>query len=420
MRSGQVRFVICLLLFAICYLLFKNMTVCHLNIIGFRAAVAAVKDRSLQGRPYVIAGTTGGRSLALDCSPEAVRQGVTPGTALAVAERRITGLIVLPPDPPAYGIMNNELEKIASQYAPVWENDRAGNLYLDITGTTGIFGPPVDCSSRILRDLLQKTEIKPAAAVACNKLVSKVATRSIKPTGLIQIHEETEADYLSHQDIQLLPGMGAKLLKTATVTGIEEIGEIAALSQAEALSLFGKHGTTLRNMALGIDNSPVFDRNGKRGITRQADFNEDVIDETVIQGAIFSLAEHGGLEMRCNKLGALYILLTVFYADGMKAEGMEKSSRPFVLDREIGLAAFKIFKKIAVRRIRIRSIGLSLEGFTPLWYEPDLFEPETETKNRQLQEAVDKIQNRYGVGKITRGLVLAAKKNERGLANYAN
>jgi len=27
-----------------------------------------------------------------------------------------------------------------------------------------------------------------------------------------------------------------------------------------------------------------------------------------------------------------------------------------------------------------------------------------------LQEAVDKIQNRYGVGKITRGLVLAAKK----------
>jgi len=406
----------------------KERAITHLNIIGFKAAVAAVKDKSLRDRPFVIAGATGGRSLALDCSPEAVRQGVTPGTALALAERKISDLIILPPDPASYELMNKEIEKVAERYAPLWENDRQGNLYLDLTGTSSLFGRSVDCTSRILRDILEQAEIRPAAAVASNKLVSKVATRSIRPMGFMQVLNGTEADFLSHQDIHILPGMGAKLMKTAAVVGIREIGEIACLSEGSAVSLFGKHGVMLRNMALGIDNSPVLDVNGKQRILQQADFNEDVIDSSAVQGAILGLAEHGGLEMRRNKLGATVINLTVNYADGMSAEGTEKGKLTsgrcgsFVLDRDIGNAAYRIFKKIAVRRIRIRSLGLSLESLVPLGYEVDLFEPENEEKERHLQEAVDVIQNKFGAGKITRGIVLAAmnnngKKKSAGLLN---
>ena len=380
----------------------------HLNIIGFKAAVAGIKDKNLQQRPYVIAGATGGRSLALDCSPEAVRQGVTPGTSLSAAQRRINDLIILPPDPQAYELMNKELEKVAQRYAPLWENDRQGNLFLDLTGTTNIFGRSVDCTSRILRDIFEQAQIKPAAAVAANKLVSKVATRSIRPMGFMQVLNGTEADFLSHQDIRFLPGMGAKLLKTAAVTGIKEIGEIAALTDEGAFSLFGKHGITLRNMALGIDTSPVIDRSGIQNITQQADFSEDVINETAIMGAIEALAEHGGLKMRNEKLGAKTLRLAVIYSDSMEAQGFEKPKRPLVIDSEIRKTAAAVYEKIVIRRIRIRSITLNLEDLIPLGYQPDLFEPENETKNRRLQEAADKMQNRFGIGKITKGLVLAA------------
>ena len=386
----------------------RERTVCHLNIIGFRAAVAAAKDKSLRGRPYVIAGAAGGRSLALDCSPEAIRQGVTPGMALAVAERRIKDLQVLPPDLPSYELMNAEIEKVANRYAPVWENDQAGNLYLDITGTAGLFGPPVDCSSRVLRDIFDQTEILPAAAVAVNKLVSKVATRTIRPAGLIQVHAGTEAEFLAHQDIRILPGMGPGLLKTALVTGIREIGEIAALSVHEALSVFGRKGSILRTMAQGIDDSLVTEANSERRITRQADFIEDVVDEVCIRGALEVLTEHAGLEMRRDKLGASLIGLKILYSDGVRADGQEKQKRLCVLDRDIAAAGERIFRKSAPRRLRVRSIGMSLEGLCPLGYEADLFEPEPEFKNRKLQETVDGIQNRYGTGTVTKGLVLAS------------
>ena len=389
-------------------------SIVHLNIVGFKAAVAAVKDKGLHVHPFVIAGASGGRSLALDCSPEAIKEGITPGMAIAVAQRRVKDLSILSPDIPAYETMNKELERVVSLYAPVWENDKAGNLYLDITGTSRIFGPPADCSSRILQEIMDHTEIRPVAAVSSNKLVSKVATRTIRPKGLIQVNAGTEAEFLSHQDIRLLPGMGQGLLRTVAVTGIKEIGEIASLSVNEALSIFGKKGLLLRNMAQGIDGSRVEERKGERRISQQADFNEDVIKETAIRGAIETLAEHGGLLMRREKLGTTIICMAIVYADGVRTEGQEKAHRPWVLDYDIMETAERIFRKVANRRLRVRSIGLSLEGLTPLGYEPDLFELEIENKNRKLQEAIDKIQNRYGAEKIARGMVLAASSKQGG------
>ena len=385
----------------------KERAITHLNIIGFKSAVAAAKDKSLRGRPYVIAGAAGGRALALDCSPEAIRQGLAPGMTLAAAERRVKDLAVLPPDLPAYMLMNSELEKVAAQYAPAWENDGAGNLYLDITGTAGLFGPPADCSSRILRDIYYKAEISPATAVACNKLVSKVATRTIRPTGLIQIRAGTEREFFTHQDIRILPGMGPGLLRVAAITGIREIGEIAALSASEVLSIFGKRGTLLRSMAQGIDGSRVEQRRGEKRITQQADFNEDTVDEMAIFGALEAIAEHGGLKMRNEKLGAKTLRLAVIYSDGVETYGLEKTKKPLVTDSEIMSVACSIYRKTVKRRIRIRSIGLGLEDLSPLGYQPDLFEA---ANTEKLQEAVDKIRNRYGPGTIMRAPVLASMK----------
>lgn len=385
--------------------------VCHLNVIGFRAAVAAVKDKSLKGKPYVIAGTVGGRSLAVDCSPEAIKEGVAPGTAVAVAERKIKGLAVLVQDFPAYETANAELEKVASYYAPLWENDHAGNLYLDLTGTARLWGPAVDCSSRILKDIFSNTEMRPAVAVATNKLVGKVATRAIRPEGLIQVKAGTEADFMSHQDIRLLPGMGPGLLRTASVVGMREIGEIASLSVQQAISLFGRYGPMLRTMAQGIDGSPILEKSEAKKIVHRADFNEDIIEGIGIKAAIETLAEGAGLEMRRAKLGASAIKVLVMYADGVEEEAQEKLRRVCVIDSDIYDVAEKLYKKAAVRRVRVRSIALSLEALMPLGYEVDLFEPETDMRSRKLQEAVDKIQNRYGLEKVARGRIALGIRN---------
>jgi DNA polymerase-4 len=91
-----------------------HRAVCHLNIAGYRAAVAAAKDRFLAGRPFVITGATGGRSLVLNVSPEAMKEGISPGMALAAAERKVKDLTILPPDPAACNMKSSFLRTVGT------------------------------------------------------------------------------------------------------------------------------------------------------------------------------------------------------------------------------------------------------------------------------------------------------------------
>ena len=241
-----------------------------------------------------------------------------------------------------------------------------------------------------------------------------MASRAIRPEGLIEVRQGDEAAFIARQDIILLPGLGPSLLKTIRVTGFREAGELAALTDGEAASLFGKKGILLRDAARGIDNTAVTMGTGARAIERKADFAEDVIDDTIIRGALAALVENGGLEMRREKLGAGSIRFSAVYSDGVAANGIEKGKRLFVLDSEILAAAGRVYRKTVTRRIRVRSICLSLEGLTPLGYEPDLFEIENDVRDHQLQEAIDLIQGRFGAGAVMRGVVLAASSMSAG------
>ena len=385
-------------------------SIAHLNTIGFYSTVAALFDPDLRKHPYVVAGKTGGQAIAADVSPAALSEGIRNGMPLVQARRLVKDLIIVEKDTACCTEVNKSINEVISRYSPVWQNDGSGNIYFDITGTQRLFGAAPDCVCRVQNEILDKINIEAAAAAGTNKLVCKVASRTIRPEGFIEVRSGEEAAFFSHQDITLLPGLGPSLMKTIRATGFGEIGELASLSDNEALSLFGKKGILLRDRARGIDNSPV--ASGKKSIESRADFSADVTDETILRGALTSLAEHCGLEMRRDRMGSAEISLKIFYADGITAEGREKMLRICILDRDIAAAAQRICQKITERRVRIRSASLSLEGLAPLVFEPDLFEPETETRNRRLQEAADKIQNRYGPGKVTRGLVLAAMNKD--------
>jgi len=379
--------------------------IAHLNIVGFRAAVAALEDKRLLGRPYAIAGGKGGRAVVWDVSRTALEGGVKPGMVLAAAERLVRDLAVLPPNPAACQKVNGFLETLIARYAPVWQNDGGGNLYLDITGTKKLFGPPADCTWRVSKEVKKEIGLEMAAAAAINKLTCKVASRVIRPVGFLDIHPGDEAAFLANKNLALLPGMGPLLMRTAAVAGFRKIGEIAALGGGEAVSLFGRKGLLLRDSALGIDDSPVEGGAGKRRIKLRADFPEDVIDEEIIRGALASLVEDGGLQMRRDKLGARTVCLALVYSDGVALSGRERSKRLLILEKDILAAAERVYRKTAERRVRISSICISLEDLAPLGYEADLFSFEDETKEWRLQKAVDLIHDRYGNRAVMRGIV---------------
>jgi DNA polymerase-4 len=79
-----------------------------------------------------------------------------------------------------------------------------------------------------------------------------------------------------------------------------------------------------------------------------------------------------------------------------------------VTDRDIARGAERVYAKAVKRRIRLRSLALTLGDLRPLGWSPDLFEPEGEEKQRKIQDAADKLRKRYGIDALVTGAVLAA------------
>jgi DNA polymerase-4 len=384
-------------------------SIVHLNVIDFAAAVAAARDRALADRPFVVAGASAARAIVLALSPRAREEGLFIGMALAAAERRVPHLQILRPDPVAYDLVHAEMERISARYAPLVENISGGHLYLDLSGTTRLFGPPVDCAIRIRKAIRESLGIEPAVAVARNKLVAKVATRSIRPAGIAAIRAGEEASFLAPQDARLLPGVGPAVSRILTVTGLTEIGELASLSDGEALALFGPRGRILRDAALGLDDSPVVPGAlSDRSIRRRLDFSEDVLESEIIHGAIVSLVEDAGLEIRGSRLGAARLRLSLIYSDGVRTDAEDRCRVPVYLDGDLLSAAQRAYAKAASRRIRIRSLCLTLSGLESSFTEPDLFTPVGPSRLERLQTAVDSARKRFGIASVTRAAALVA------------
>lgn len=385
-------------------------TVVHLNVADFQAAVAIARDRSLAARPFVIAGASpAARAIVLGLSHRARNAGLAVGMGLPAAQRLVPGLIVMPPDPAACALAETAMARIAARWAPLVQDDSGGHLFLDLAGTGRIFGPAIDCAVCIRNEIADTLGLEPAVAVAANRLVAKVAARSIRPVGVAYVRRGDEASFLSPQDATLLPGVGPALSRVLSVTGIHEIGQLAALSDFEAVALFGKRGLALRDAALGIDPTPVAPGGlAERVIRRRVDFESDQLDAPAIRAALVAVTEDAGLELRRSLLAAGRLRVAVQYADGCRAEASERRGTAWILDAELLAAADRAFERAATRRVRLRALALELSALAPAQREPDLFAPDDLGRLRRLQSAVDTARTRFGPAAVTRGSALAA------------
>ena len=127
-----------------------DRSIIHLNIADFAVAVERMTDGRLKHRPVIIAPEGSARASVYDMSEEAYQFGVRKGMNLCRAIRLCEGARVLPPHPDRYERAMGALLKQALHYSPLIEpGEGDGHLFADVTGTSRLFGPPVDIAWRL-------------------------------------------------------------------------------------------------------------------------------------------------------------------------------------------------------------------------------------------------------------------------------
>ena len=119
-----------------------------LYIPSFEIALARAQNAALRNRPVAVAPVHTSRALIREVSPEASAEGLQPGMSVELARMMCPALRIVPPDSSRVQAAHRELEQRVFSCAPAWESIRPGSLFLDFTGTTRLFGPPIDTAGR--------------------------------------------------------------------------------------------------------------------------------------------------------------------------------------------------------------------------------------------------------------------------------
>jgi DNA polymerase-4 len=218
----------------------QERSVIHFNVADFAVAVEQICDRSLAGRPLIIAPLRTSRAVVFDMSEEAYREGVRKGMLLRDATRSCRAATLLQPRVDLYQkAMQSFLQELRS-YSPRIEYGTAdGHFFIDVTGTHRLHGPPPDVGLRVRRHVRQTLGINPIWTLGTSKLIAKVASRLVKPVGEYIVGPGEEEQFLAPLAVDLLPGVTGRELDILGEFQLNTIGAIARLSAEQLMIPFG-------------------------------------------------------------------------------------------------------------------------------------------------------------------------------------
>ena len=234
------------------------MRILSLLIPHFPTTIERRDNPELEGRPLIIThdGHPHPSGWVMDCSPEAMDQGVKVGMTIEKAERICPEAPVLAADVTRYEWTFKGLLKVLGTVSPVVEASRWGEAHADITSPTPNLGSEGALCQEVGRSLAQEVGLKGLMGVAGNKFTSYAAACAIGWGKALLIRTGTERQFLARLPVELLP-MSDEMIEDLRILGIRSIGQFAQLPAGAVLARLGPQARKAHQLARGRDRRPL-------------------------------------------------------------------------------------------------------------------------------------------------------------------
>ncbi len=236
-----------------------DRVVLHSDCNCFYASVEMHRHPELRGTAMCVGGDVESRhGIVLAKSPLAKASGVKTGEALWQARAKCPGLIVVPPDYPAYLRYARLARMIYYDYTDLVEPFGLDESWLDITGTVGCFGgEPRLVAEEISERVKAELGITVSVGMSWNKVFAKLGSDLDPGDGIIEVGRDTYRDTVWPLPASDLIYVGPATTRKLGTCGIETIGDLACADDRLLKHLLGKMGLILKVFACGEDTTPV-------------------------------------------------------------------------------------------------------------------------------------------------------------------
>ena len=388
--------------------------IAHVDMDAFYASVEQRDRPELRGRPVIVGASPKGRGVVSAASYEARRFGVRSAMPIGRAARLCPQGVFLPVDMEKYQQVSGEIMAILRDFSPLVEPLSVDEAFVDLTGTTSLFGPPERAARRIKERIRAETGLNASAGVAANKFVAKVASDLEKPDGLVVVPPGTEAAFLAPLAVERVWGVGKVLAAELASMGIVTIAQLQRLPVAMLAKRFGEHGRQLHDLAFGRDDRAVEPSTAAKSIGAETTYGVDCRDPERLRQTLRGHAERVARELREEKLAAARVTLKLRYSD------FRTITRSHTADpTQDGLELYRRAEALLTRedvREPIRLIGLSTSRFdAEASGQLPLLDPAVVRRER-LARAVDQVTSRFGDAALVPLPLLRARGRSAGPA----
>ena len=243
---------------------------------AFYASVEQFDDPELRGRP-VLVGPRSRRGVVLTASYEARPFKVGSAMSMALALERCPQAVVVPPRFERYAEVSARIMQVFEDFSPSVEALSLDEAFIDMTGSSHLFGSPQEIGQRIRDSVRAATGLHVSVGVASSKYVAKVASGESKPRGLLVVPADRAIDWLAPLPVARLWGAGPKTQARLQAAGYRTIGDIAAEDPDRLVARFGNQGRHFHDLAHARDPRRVEGSRRARSLGSERTLTRDVI-----------------------------------------------------------------------------------------------------------------------------------------------
>lgn len=363
--------------------------------------------------PSVIGGSEENRhGIVLAKSPSAKAFHIHTGEPLVNARRKCPELMVIPPNYALYVSNSHKFIELLHAYAPVVEQYSIDEAFCDMTGTSRIYGSPVEFAEKLKNMIAEELGFTVNIGVSSNRLLAKMASDFEKPNRVHTLFPEEIPAKMWPLPVDDLFFVGRSTSKRLHTIGIHTIGELAACDVTLLQNHLKKQGEIIWNYANGRDVELVKDyKRANKSYGNSITISYDVTDAETAKIFLLSLCETIGARIRMD--GAFISMVSVSIVDfnfHRQSHQMQLTGATNVTE-VIYTSACQLFDQLWNHE-PIRQIGVSTGHITDSDNRQyDLFDTEKNEKLSKLNTAIDSIRTRYGEDSIQRARFLNAEQS---------
>jgi DNA polymerase-4 len=335
---------------------------------------------------------------ASSASYEARKFGVHSAQPMATAMQLCPNGIVVPTRMARYQEVSEQVFEIFHIFTPMVEPLSIDEAFLDVTGSSRLFGSPIEIAKKIKQQVVEKTGLTISAGVAPSKFVAKVASDMEKPDGLTIVARDQVREFLDPLPIKKMWGAGKVTQQALSRLGIHTFRDLRQASVEVLEKKFGKHGRHMHQLAMGIDPRDVMPLHDIKSIGHEDTYSKDILDFELAKRELLSLANRVARRMRRKGLEGKTITLKVKYSD-FKLITRSVTLHHYTNDSaEIYSNVCSLLKKTAVGKRPVRLLGISLSNLsdTDAGRQLSLFSQEESEKRKELNKTADSILDKFG------------------------